>query len=267
MLAPEVEERLTGISAVDGLDRFREVNGVGVEGLRRRHELVVAAAEGRARRRTSEEDVLLELGRERRTKRRAGSVNVALELVRELLGDAPSEDSRRHRHVAGSDAQLVEGRRVFGCLGVDGSEERLDVRLQFVGHRLLRKVGIGGSDERTEVCAVAIQVLAGLLDLRGIVCRLARGVVHEEADVLAPEVEERLTGISAVDGLDRFREVNGVGVEGLRRRHELVVAAAEGRARRRTSEEDVLLELGREQRTELSSARLCGEAGGGATSR
>jgi hypothetical protein len=86
----------------------------------------------------------------------------------------------------------------------------------------------------------------------------AHRVVHDERDVLAPQRQERLAGVLAVDGAHRAGDVDGVAVERGGRGLELGLTSVEGGTGGGRGEEDVLAEEGVQPGAELRGLRRGG---------
>src|SRR5204863_36636 len=99
---------------------------------------------------------------------------------------------------------------------------------------------VGAAQKRRQILGVPNQVVDGLLLLRVVVGRLAGGVVHDHADVGAPEREKRRLGVRAVGQPDRLRDVDRVGIQGGGGSLEFGLAVAKGRAGRAGGEIHVL---------------------------
>ena len=112
--------------------------------------------------------------------------------------------------------------------------------LHQVGHDRLRKIRVGRAQESAEVLGVAHEIVDRRVLLALVVAGDADRVVDDEADVAAPQRQERLLGALAVHRADRFGDRHRVGVERARRRLELCLAPAECRVGRCAGEVDVL---------------------------
>jgi len=261
VLAPQGEELVARGLAVDRADGVGQFHRVGVES--RGGHLEVAARQRHAGRDPGQVDVLLELGGEGGPEGRTRPVRRPRDRL--LLGDGPGQHGRRHRHVVGCLLELGELRGVVCGLGVDGRLQCLHVREQFLGHGALGQIGVGAGEEGVEVGAVAVQLLLGVLLGRRVALGRRRGVVDEEADVLAPQGEELVARGLAVDRADGVGQGHRVLVQG--GRGHLEVAARQRHRRRRARQEDVLLEQGGEAGSKLGGGRVGGGRGAGGSVR
>ena len=111
-----------------------------------------------------------------------------------------------------------------------------------LSHRVLGQVWIGRGQERTEVLGVLGEIGNRLVLLHLILDRHALGVIDKEADVLAPQREERLLRLRAVGGANRLGEIDGVRVERGSGAVELCLTATECTGRRTGGQGDMLAE-------------------------
>ena len=172
---------------------------------------------------------------------RRGRRRIARVLVRELLGHRGGERIADHLHVAARGAERGERQGLVARgLRVDHRLERQHVMLDEIGDDVLREIRVGRAEERAEVLRVRDQVGHRLVLLGLVLGGEAGRVVHDEADVLPPQRQERVLGGLAVDGAERDGDVLRVGVQRIGGGLELGRAAAEGGIGRRGGEIDVL---------------------------
>ncbi len=245
VLAPQRQERALRVRPVDGADRLRHRDRVGVERPRRGLELRVAPAQGRVGGGRGQVDVLAKREVERGAQRGRRRLGGAREPVGELLHDRARQWICHHLHVAGAHAERGEGAvLVTGGLGVDHRLEGEHVVLHEVRHRRLGQVRVGSRQERAEVLRVGHQVAHRFLLLGAVLGGGADRIVHHHADVLAPQRQERLLGVRPVDRADRLGHVDRVRVQRGGGRLELGLAPAQGRVGRGGRQVDVLAQQG-----------------------
>ncbi len=156
--------------------------------------------------------MIRELAGEGSPNRRGHAIDVTAELL--VLRDAACEYLSSHDHVVSGLAELGLVVGLAGHTGVDGGEQRVDVRDQLVGDRIGGQLGNHGVDQLAEGDTVGIKIGFGLGNLLVVLGGLAQGVVDEEPDVLPPGGQERFLGIR-VHRAERLGQRHRVCIESL----------------------------------------------------
>jgi hypothetical protein len=161
-------------------------------------------------------------------------------LAGELFHDGVGKRVGDHRHMAGGMAQsCIRPHGIARGLGVDHVFQRQHVRLDQIGHDMLREIGVGRAQEGPEVLGTPHQLSNSLVLLGFLLSSDALRILHDEADMLAPQRQKRLLGVRTLGRADGLGQVDGVGIQRACGRLKLGTSLSHGSSRRGSSQNDV----------------------------